>query len=141
MINKVLQSALQQLLATMELVPRSKTLHHRIGQWAKGCLGAQQVASKEERAYRFFEEAVELARSAGLSEETAKQMVQAEYAKPTAGILYEEVGDVGIALSVLCIPYGIYPDQAMEDKLADLIPRSEAIRERQKRKRFRDRTV
>lgn len=138
MLNTVLNTALRQILITSEMIPGGKSLHHRIGRWATECLGENQVASKPERAYRFFEESVELSRSAGLSKKDALAMVEAEYAKPEPGVLYEEVGDVGIALNVLCIPYRIDPMKAIEDKLADVIPRSQKIRAKQSQKRFRD---
>jgi len=140
MMSNVLQRTLHHLLATMELVPRSNALHRRIGAWASDCLGDQQVASKKERAYRFFEEALELAQAAGLSQEEAAEMLKVTYGR-SPGFIEEEVADVRIALSVLCVPYDIDPEIVTERKLAECMANSDIIRERQKRKRFRDPTV
>lgn len=133
--EKVLQQTLQRLLDVMELVPRSKSLHYRISQWAEDTFGKEVVLSKEERAWRFFEESLELAHAAGITKEDALAMLEEEFSK-TPGDVKQEAADVRITLAVLCVPWEVDLERQTEKKLRECIANKQKILAKQKTKTF-----
>jgi hypothetical protein len=69
--------------------------------WVSRAFGPRLAMDPQERARRFFEEACELAQSAGLAEEDAAALLKRAYARPVGG-LEGEIGGVQVALLILC---------------------------------------
>lgn len=78
--------------------------------WAYACLGKYFVYNQSERAYRFFEEAVELMQAANIPRSHIDQIVNYVYERPK-GEIDQEVGGVMLTLACLC--------EAHEIELAD----------------------
>lgn len=103
--------------------------------WATQCFGIERVTSLVERHYRFFEEAIELVQSTGLSEATALKMVKHVYSR-NEGASFQELGGTIITLSVLASALQVSLDEAGEVELARCHQRILAIREKNLRKTF-----
>lgn len=87
------------------------TLQQRANEWALACFGVEIVSDKTERTHRFLEEALELAQACGCTKGEAEQLVDYVFARDQ-GEVAAEVGDVLIALAVLCTAHGIDMDAA-----------------------------
>lgn len=74
-------------------------LQHRILKWAVGVFG-DVAKSRQERAARFIEEAVELVQAEGLPVSTVQSIVRRCYDRP-AGDSHKELGAAGITLLAL----------------------------------------
>ncbi|SRR6266404_6318509 len=72
----------------------------RIWNWGDVCFGSTINTNKQERSYRFLEEALELVQAVGTSKEDAHKMVDYVYGRPV-GSLTQEIGGVGITLHLL----------------------------------------
>ena len=72
-----------------------------IDAWLRECLGAQIAYHIQERGYRFFEEALELVQSAGITKEEVLKLVDYTYTRPV-GEPAQEVGGVMVTLAALC---------------------------------------
>lgn len=77
-----------------------------VGRWLLRCFGPVVAADKQERTYRFLEEANELSQAAGLTEEEAHQLVAYTWSRPT-GSLHQEVGGVMTTLAAFCFAHDL----------------------------------
>lgn len=78
----------------------SQTLQTGIARWIIEIFGWDSYLNKNERAKRFFEEAIELNQAMGVSQEDALRLVNHVYSKPV-GDVEQELGGVGITLLAL----------------------------------------
>lgn len=101
--------------------------------WATRCFGADIVANKKERAFRFFEEATELFQATGCSKEEALHLINYVYSRPI-GELTQEVGGVMTTLSALCGSNNISLEDSACAELQRINTKVEEIREKQKTK-------
>jgi len=76
--------------------------------WAKKVFGAECM-TLDERAKRFFEEAVELAQACGLSQDEVTKIVAHVYSK-RRGEIAQELGGVGVTLLTLALAAGLSAD-------------------------------
>ena len=74
--------------------------------WAEDCFGAELARVPQERASRFFEEAIELSQAAGLDKSSAMRLVEYVYGRPV-GDPAQEAGGTQVALLILCEHLGI----------------------------------
>lgn len=101
--------------------------------WMIACFGEQITADKEERVWRFLEEALELAQAAGCTHEQAAKLLEYVYRRPV-GETYQEVGGVMVTLAGLCTANSIEMESAGDHELSRCWVKSETIREKQKAK-------
>ncbi|MGZ3297707.1 MAG: hypothetical protein ACXU8O_01725, partial [Asticcacaulis sp.] len=89
----------------------------RVGKWMLACFGPDITNSKMERCYRFFEEAVELCQSLGMTEDMAKQLVAYTWGRDK-GEPGQEAGGVMVTLAALCSAGGLDMVREGETELA-----------------------
>lgn len=73
----------------------------RISSWAHSCFGSEVATNRQERAYRFFEEAIELVQSLEINKGDCLKLIDYVYSRKT-GELEQEIGGVVTTLAVLC---------------------------------------
>jgi len=108
--------------------------------WARATFGDAPVADKQERAYRFFEEAVELAQACGMSAADCVRMVELMYSRPV-GEINREVGGVANTLAILCSALGVSMGAAAEDEMERCWRNIEQIRAKGFAKAIRSATL
>lgn len=108
-------------------------MQQNIWEWACQAFGREAAQNKDERNYRFLEEALELVQSLGCSKEDALKLVDYVYERP-AGEPYQEVGGVSITLHLLCEVNGLFLDDCTEVELKRIYEKIEQIREKQANK-------
>lgn len=104
----------------MTQIPPSEsadTFQARATEWARSTFPIDHVNSPTERAWRFLEEAIELAQAIGIKRREASTLVEYVFARPT-GIPAQEVGGTMTTLAVLCSTLGISLLTAAEAELA-----------------------
>lgn len=69
--------------------------------WLLQCFGKEIATDSQERAFRFIEEALELAQAIGVTENEATQVLKYVYRRPT-GEREQEIGGVMVTLAALC---------------------------------------
>ncbi len=74
----------------------------RIGKWLVECFGNGIAYDRQERNWRFGEEALELIQAQGATKEQALQLVEYVYGRPE-GEPQQEVGGVMVTLAALCL--------------------------------------
>ena len=92
------------------------TFQERCWRWAHECFGAKIAESREERALRFIEEALELVQASGVSVSQAYDMVDYVYGRKV-GELQQEVGGTMVCLAALCAASGIDMEIAADVEL------------------------
>ena len=102
----------------------------RVAPWMLACFGAEISGDREERNFRFLEEALELVQANGCSREQALDLVEYVFARPV-GVPSQEVGGVMVTLAALCLASGISMHKAGETELARVWTKVEAIRAKQ----------
>ena len=107
-----------------------KSYQRRVEEWLSACFPPAARADREERTFRFLEEALELAQSNGCSREDAIALVQYVYSRPT-GQPELEVGGVMVTLAGLCAAIGLDMDASGEKELQRNWERIDAIRQKQ----------
>lgn len=80
--------------------------------WAESTFGPC-ARSREERAMRFLEEAIELAHVEGVSSVVAAKIVARVYNRPP-GTLEKEIGQCQATLETLALNAGVDPDEQAE---------------------------
>jgi len=105
----------------------SKFFQTRVAEWLAACFPPSVCADREERTYRFLEEALELAQASGCSSDDARRLVDYVFSRP-AGRPELEVGGVMVTLAGLCSATGIDMNDAAEKELQRNWSRIEAIR-------------
>lgn len=77
-----------------------------VSDWVIECMGQEVLMNKQERAYRFVEEAMELAQACGVSESEVLQLAYYVFDRPTGEVALE-VGGVMNTLAAMCTAYHI----------------------------------
>lgn len=89
----------------------------RVKPWLVECFGEMIAGDREERNYRFLEEALELVQSLGCTQGDAHQLVDYVYGRPI-GVPAQEAGGVMVTLAALCLANGMDMHSAGEVELA-----------------------
>jgi hypothetical protein len=89
----------------------------RVKIWTHECFGSEVATNKEERNFRFLEEALELVQACGTVKEDAMKLVEYVYSRP-AGNRNQEVGGTMVTLAALCNAHEINMTIAAETELA-----------------------
>lgn len=108
-------------------VPKIATFQERVADWVSSCFGETSGGNGKERAFRFVEEALELAQAAGVTPSDVVRLVNYVYARET-GDPYQEVGGVLLTLAALCAAIGLDLDAAGEAELERVWTKIDAIR-------------
>lgn len=102
----------------------------RVAEWLGECFPSSGSADKKERAFRFLEEALELAQAVGCNKADAHQLVNYVFSRPT-GRPEHEVGGVMVTLAGLCTAAEINMNDAANRELERNWVRIDAIRRKQ----------
>ena len=78
----------------------------RVTTWVLTCFPTNVAATRQERVFRFLEEALELCQSLDMSQEDADRVVRYVYGRPV-GEPFQEVGGVFVTIAALCWNDGI----------------------------------
>lgn len=89
----------------------------RVQPWMLECFGPIIAGDREERNYRFLEEAIELVQACGGSREDAHQLVDYVFDR-AAGEKHQEVGGVMVTLAALCLAQDLDMHDCGERELA-----------------------
>ncbi|HEX8421147.1 MAG TPA: hypothetical protein VF638_14170, partial [Sphingomonas sp.] len=106
------------------------TFQARVQPWLIACFGEMIAGDREERNYRFLEEALELVQSCGCTASEAHQLVDYVYGRDI-GEPDQEVGGVMVTLAALCLANGLDMHDAAERELARIWTKVEVIRAKQ----------
>jgi hypothetical protein len=98
--------------------------------WASKCFGPTAPFDLKERRDRFLEEALELYQATGGALDEAAELCQYVYGRPV-GEVDQEVGGVGLTLSLLCSARGLDLGTALDTELARVWGKIEKIRIKQ----------
>ena len=105
-----------------------KELQREVDLWVRQCMGDAEADDKRQRAFRFFEEALELAQACGMTREEAGALADYTFSRPPAPGPADEVGGVLNTLSALCNAHGISMDGCAESEMAHVWRNLERIR-------------
>ena len=105
----------------------------RVAEWLAACFSPSGGSDREERVYRFFEEALELAQASGCSREDAHRLVNYVFSRPV-GRPELEVGGVMVTLAGLCVAARIDMNDAANRELERNWARIDAIRNKRANK-------
>jgi hypothetical protein len=110
---------------------RKATIQHqyqaRVMDWMDKCFGQDITNDPMERAFRFLEEALELAQAVGCTEADARGLVAYTYGRPV-GEPEQEVGGVLVCLAALCGKFDFDMDELGERELARCWSKIDKIR-------------
>lgn len=95
--------------------------------WAVACFGQTTAEDKQERVFRFFEEAAELAQAAGMTQAEGADLLAYVYDRPE-GEPSQEVGGVMVTLAALCAAFGLDLQRSANAELARVWGKIEKIR-------------
>lgn len=99
----------------------------RVFQWMKECFARPDSLTKEQRAFRFIEEALELVQAAGTSREDVERLVAYTYGRPV-GEVRQEIGGVMVTLAGLAQACSVNMEHAGDQELMRCIANTEKIR-------------
>ena len=114
----------------------SNCFQQRVAEWLAACFPESVCADREERTYRFLEEALELAQASGCSREDAYRLVDYVFSR-SVGRPALEVGGVMVTLAGLCAAIGIDMNDAANRELKRNWLRTGSIRRKQANKPVR----
>lgn len=97
--------------------------------WMVKCFGTAVRDDREERNYRFIEEALELIQACGCPPDRVHLIVDHVYSRDVGGV-EKEVGDVMISLAALCNNHRVQIDWAAIAAMDSCEKRTEIIREK-----------
>jgi NTP pyrophosphatase (non-canonical NTP hydrolase) len=132
-MSKSSQGALQQKGPNSPSAPmgctslEGGTYQQRVMVWMNACFSGDVTNSPQERAFRFLEEALELAQAMGATEAEARALVSYTFARPK-GEVFQEAGGVMVCLAALCGAVGEDMDAAAEAELARVWTKIDKIR-------------
>lgn len=104
-----------------------------VASWMVRAFGQELTDDKNERAYRFIEEAVELVQAAGLNVYQVRAMVNYVFGRPI-GALPQEAGGVMVTLAAFLRAHKLNMRQVAFTELARAEDRIDEIREKRKHK-------
>jgi NTP pyrophosphatase (non-canonical NTP hydrolase) len=102
----------------------------RVVAWMESAFGPDW---REDRAHRFFEEALELAQASGCAKADAQALLDRVFDRPR-GDVYAEVGDVMLTLAGLSGAVGVDMAEAAENGLDRATAKTDAIRAKRARR-------
>lgn len=105
-----------------------------VQKWAVECFGQKHCDDRQERSWRFLEEALELAQAVGCTWGEAHNLVDYVFNRDK-GDIHQEVGGVMTTLAVLCSAVHIDMIEAGYDELSRIHGKMEDIRQKQLAKR------
>lgn len=105
----------------------------RVWSWMLECFGEEISSDRDERCYRFLEEALELVQASGCTADDAYKILKYVYGRPT-GDQFQEVGGVMVTLAALCCTFDLDLEKAAETELARVWQHIEQIRIKQQGK-------
>lgn len=100
---------------------------HDVVGWLLDCFGEDILNNKEERNYRFFEEAAELVQSCGMTKEDCYKLIDYVYGRPS-GEPAQEIGGVMVTLFGLASAQNISVDAISQLEIQSCYDRMEKIR-------------
>lgn len=89
----------------------------RVGAWATMCFGTQDAGDIQQRAFRFLEEALELAQAMGVTADETAELSGHVFSKPI-GEPEQELGGVMVTLAALANAAGHKIGRDAEEELA-----------------------
>lgn len=101
--------------------------------WMIRCFGKEILNNRQERAFRFLEEALELVQALDVTKEDVLKLVDYTYGRPK-GEVYVEIGQTALVLSALASACNIHFDDACVDEYRSAEERIDKIREKWKTK-------
>lgn len=105
----------------------------QVASWMAMCFGPEVSADKKERAFRFLEEALELAQASGVSRGEAGLQLTYTYNRPE-GKVEDEVGQVLLTLAALCNAHALNLGEQSWQALYSAWARIDTIRAKWKSK-------
>lgn len=106
---------------------------NRVKPWMDACFGEEISNDREERNFRFLEEAIELVQACGATADDAHQLVDYVFNRPI-GNPEQEVGGVMVTLAALCLANGIDMHYSGEVELTRIWGNISKIRAKQANK-------
>src|SRR6478735_8728865 len=106
---------------------KMKVFQNDVVGWLRNCFGEDILNNKEERNYRFFEEAAELVQSCGMTKDDCYKLIDYVYGRPS-GEPAQEIGGVMVTLFGLASTQGISVDAVSEVEIQNCYNRMEKIR-------------
>lgn len=105
----------------------------RVNRFLYDCFGKEILDNKEERSYRFFEEATELVQACGMTKEDCYKLIDYVYGRPT-GEVAQEIGGVMVTLFGLACARDKSVDAIAEMEIQSCYDRIDRIRSKWKNK-------
>lgn len=100
----------------------------RAAEWLEHCFGETGSPDrKKKRAWRFFEESIELAQALGVTKDEWKQLLDRTYSRET-GEVHQEVGGVMLTLAGVCESSDLKISDCAETELARVWTKVDSIR-------------
>lgn len=99
----------------------------RVFDWMKACFQGPEALRPEQRAFRFIEEALELAQAAGTSKADALRLVEYVYGRPR-GLVSQEIGGVMVTLGGLATAFCVNMEYCADYELKRCIENTDKIR-------------
>lgn len=93
------------------------------------CFGSQIADNKQERAFRFFEEATELVQSVDMTKEECYNLIDYVFSRHV-GETHQEIGGVLVTLSALCSSVKEKMSHCAEDEIQRCFDNLAKIREK-----------
>lgn len=125
-----LDKNLPRIFAFKDIVSMAPTIQDRVASWVEACFPPEVVHSKDERNFRFLEEALELVQANGCSWAEANEVITYVYDRPK-GDVFQEIGGVMMTLAALCVIDGSDMLEAAEVELTRIQGKIEEIRAKQ----------
>ena len=105
-------------------------LQQDVQEWLHNCFDHKIVHSRQERALRFLEEAIELCQASGLPFESVQSIIHYVYSR-SVGRLEQEAGGVMISFAALCNNLNIDMQFVANAEYQNICRKVEAIRTKQ----------
>lgn len=102
----------------------------RVRDWMLRCFGREIMNDKQERNFRFLEEALELVQACGCTCEEAQALVLYVYSRDV-GEKHQEVGGVMVTLAALCEAQNVDMQECGETELSRVWTAIDKIRAKQ----------
>lgn len=107
----------------------------RVLRWLQACFGTalqDGPAARRERAWRFLEEALELAQTAGVTKGETEALTAYTFGRPP-GEIDDEVGGVMLTLAGFCAIHAVSMEKCGEDRLKSAWEHIDKIRAKAER--------
>ncbi len=105
----------------------AQSFQSRVFEWMRRCFVRPDGLARDQRAFRFIEEAIELVQAAGTSREDVNRLVGYVYSRP-AGLVNQEIGGTMVTLAGLASSWDLDLNEAAELELKRCEAKTEKIR-------------